>query len=138
VSDEHAWFRAALAAGPGSPERDRFWFRDGLGPGGDLPPNGWESEFGGPAWSRVVAADGSLEQWYLHLFAPGQPDLNWGHPDVGQEHEEILRFWFDRGVAGIRIDSAALVAKDAALPEVLPDPPPGGHPYVDRDELQEI
>jgi alpha-glucosidase len=138
VSDQHAWFRAALAAGPGSPERERFWFRDGRGPGGDLAPNGWESEFGGPAWSRVVAADGTQEQWYLHLFAPGQPDLNWGHADVAREHEDILRFWFDRGVMGIRIDSAALVAKDATLPEVQPDPSPGGHPYVDRDDLQDI
>ena len=137
VSDQHAWFRAALAAGPGSPERDRFWFRDGAGSGGELPPNGWESEFGGTAWSRVVGPDGP-EQWYLHLFAPGQPDLNWGHPDVVREHEEILRFWFDRGVAGIRIDSAALLAKDAMLPEVDPDHDPGEHPYVDREELQGI
>jgi alpha-glucosidase len=138
VSDQHAWFQAALAAGPGSPERERFWFRDGLGERGELLPNGWESEFGGPAWSRVTAPDGAPEQWYLHLFAPGQPDLNWGHPDVVREHEEILRFWFDRGVGGIRIDSAALLAKDSSLPEVLPDPDPGEHPYVDREDLQEI
>ncbi|HET6937071.1 MAG TPA: alpha-amylase family glycosyl hydrolase, partial [Nocardioides sp.] len=138
VSDQHAWFRSALAAQPGSPERERFWFRDGVGLHGELPPNRWESEFGGPAWSRVVGADGTPEQWYLHLFAPGQPDLNWGHPDVVREHEEILRFWFDRGVAGIRVDSAALVAKDSELPEVRPDPAPGGHPYLDREELQDI
>jgi alpha-glucosidase len=138
VSDQHAWFRAALAAGPSSPERERFWFRDGLGENGELPPNGWESEFGGRAWSRVTGADGEPEQWYLHLFAPGQPDLNWGNPDVPREHEEILRFWFDRGVSGIRIDSAALVAKDAALPEVTDEHDPGDHPYVDRDELQGI
>ncbi|MCW2763029.1 MAG: alpha-glucosidase [Marmoricola sp.] len=138
VSDQHAWFRAALAAGPGSPERARFWFRDGLGTGGDVAPNGWESEFGGPAWSRVTGPGGRPEQWYLHLFAPGQPDLNWDHPDVLREHEQILRFWFDRGVAGIRIDSAALLAKDERLPEVHDEHDPGDHPYVDRDELQEI
>ncbi|MCW2765888.1 MAG: alpha-glucosidase [Nocardioides sp.] len=138
VSDQHAWFRAALVAGPDSPERERFWFRDGRGEHGELPPNGWESEFGGQAWSRVIGADGVPEQWYLHLFAPGQPDLNWGHPDVLREHEEILRFWFDRGVCGIRIDSAALVAKDADLPEVADEHHPGNHPYVDRDELQGI
>jgi alpha-glucosidase len=138
VSDQHAWFQAALAAGPSSPERDRFWFRDGLGADGEIPPNRWESEFGGQAWSRVTGADGRPEQWYLHLFAPGQPDLNWGHPDVLREHEEILRFWFDRGVSGIRIDSAALVAKDADLPEVTDEHDPGDHPYVDRDELQGI
>ncbi|MCW2795356.1 alpha-amylase family glycosyl hydrolase [Nocardioides sp.] len=138
VSDQHAWFRAALAAGPDSPERERFWFREGRGEHGELPPNRWESEFGGQAWSRVIGTDGVPEQWYLHLFAPGQPDLNWGHADVLREHEEILRFWFDRGVCGIRIDSAALVAKDADLPEVADEHHPGKHPYVDRDELQGI
>ena len=138
VSAAHPWFQQALAAGPGSPERERFWFRDGLGTFGALAPNRWESEFGGPAWSRVTDTDGEAEQWYLHLFAPGQPDLNWQHPDVRRDHEEILRFWFDRGVAGIRIDSAALVAKDPALPEVTPAPDPGEHPYLDRDELQGI
>jgi alpha-glucosidase len=138
VSAAHPWFQQALAAGPGSPERERFWFRDGLGTFGALAPNRWESEFGGPAWSRVSSADGEPEQWYLHLFAPGQPDLNWQHPDVRHDHEEILRFWFDRGVAGIRIDSAALVAKDPDLPEVTLRHEPGDHPYVDRDELQEI
>ncbi|KQW52875.1 alpha-glucosidase [Nocardioides sp. Root1257] len=138
VSDQHAWFQAAVAAGPGSPERERFWFRDGLGADGELLPNGWVSEFGGPAWTRLTTPDGTPEQWYLHLFAPGQPDLNWGHPDVVREHEEILRFWFDRGVAGIRIDSAALLAKDATLPEVRPDLDPGEHPYVDREDLQGI
>ncbi|MCW2782800.1 MAG: alpha-glucosidase [Marmoricola sp.] len=138
VSSSHTWFQAALAAGPGSPERERFWFRDGVGENADEPPNHWESEFGGRAWSRVVRPDGVPEQWYLHLFAPGQPDLNWDHPDVRREHEEILRFWFDRGVAGIRIDSAALLAKDAALPEVTEAHDPGSHPYVDRDELQGI
>ncbi|MBA2952803.1 DUF3459 domain-containing protein [Nocardioides sp. MAH-18] len=138
VSDQHAWFQAALAAGPGSPERERFWFRAGRGEDGELPPNGWVSEFGGPAWSRVVGPDGTPEQWYLHLFAPGQPDLNWGHPDVIEDHEQTLRFWFDRGVAGIRIDSAALVAKDERLPEVPGTPLPGEHPYVDREDLQDI
>ena len=138
VSAVHPWFQQALAAGPGSPERERFWFRDGVGADGSLVPNRWESEFGGPAWSRVTGPDGRPEQWYLHLFAPGQPDLNWQHRDVRRDHEEILRFWFDRGVAGIRIDSAALVAKDPALREVTPGHDVGEHPYVDRDELQEI
>jgi alpha-glucosidase len=138
VSDQHVWFQAALASPPGSPERERFWFRDGLGEHGEIAPTGWESEFGGPTWSRVIGPDGMAEQWYLHLFAPGQPDLNWGHPDVVREHEEILRFWFDRGVAGIRIDSAALLAKDADLPEVSGEHGPGDHPYVDREELQGI
>jgi alpha-glucosidase len=138
ISDQHEWFRAAIAAGPGSLERERFWFRDGSGPDGSEPPNQWVSEFGGPAWSRVTGRDGRPEQWYLHLFAPGQPDLNWGHPDVITEHEDVLRFWFDRGAAGIRIDSAALLAKDPDLPDVAGGAAPGTHPYVDREELQEI
>ena len=138
VSEAHHWFREAVAAGPGSPERERFWFRDGKGDDGSEPPNGWVSEFGGVPWSRLTDADGNPEQWYLHLFASGQPDLNWGHPDVLREHRDILRFWFDRGVAGIRIDSAALLAKDEDLPDVQDGHGPGDHPYIDREDLQEI
>lgn len=138
VSDQHPWFQAAVAAEPGSPERQRFWFADGLGCDGDEPPNNWTSEFGGRAWSRIKDRDGNPEQWYLHLFAPEQPDLNWSHPDVRKEHEAILRFWFDRGVAGIRIDSAALIVKDPGLPDVDGDYPGGQHPYLDRDGVHEI
>lgn len=138
VSDQHEWFTAALASEPGSDERSRFWFRAGTGDNGELPPNGWVSHFGGPAWTRTKDADGVPGEWYLHLFAPEQPDLNWDHPDVRREHEDVLRFWFDRGAAGIRIDSAALLVKDPDLPEVDPTAPPTPHPYVDRDELHEI
>ena len=106
--------------GPGSPLRDRFWFRPGSGPDGSLPPNGWTSHFGDIAWTRTKNPDGTAGEWYLHLFAPGQPDLNWEHPDVRREHEEVLRFWFDRGAAGVRIDSAALAMKHPELPEVDP------------------
>jgi alpha-glucosidase len=138
VSEEHPWFRAALASPPGSPERARFWFRPGAGPAGELPPNGWQSIFGGPAWTRTTDEAGVPGEWYLHLFAPEQPDLNWTHPDVSAEHEDILRFWFDRGVAGVRIDSAALLVKDPALAEETPDSSPGEHPFMDRDPLHEI
>jgi alpha-glucosidase len=138
VSDRHPWFEAALAAAPGSPERARFWFRPGTGPDGDLPPNGWQSIFGGPGWTRTIDADGVPGEWYLHLFAPEQPDLNWTHPDVWREHEDILRFWFDRGVAGVRIDSAALLVKDPGLAEEQPVNAPGEHPFTDRDQLHEI
>lgn len=138
VSDQHAWFRAALAAGPGSPERERFWFRDGRGPGGDEMPTSWESSFQGDTWTRVTEADGTPGQWYLHLFTPQQPDLNWDHPDVRAEHEDVLRFWFDRGAAGIRIDSAALPVKDPALPEVPDAWGPGEHPHLDRDGLHDV
>ncbi|WP_282948058.1 glycoside hydrolase family 13 protein [Cellulomonas endometrii] len=141
VSDQHPWFRAALAAGPGSPERSRFWFHPGTGPDGSGIPTHWVSSFGGSTWTRTTDPDGTPGEWYLHLFAPEQPDLNWTHPDVWAEHEDVLRFWFDRGVAGIRIDSAALLVKDPALPE-LPEPgaavAPGAHPHVDRDELHDV
>lgn len=140
-SDEHPWFREALAAGPGSPEREKFWFRDGRGPDGDLPPNGWVAMFGGSAWERVIGPDGP-EQWYLHLFDVRQPDWNWTHPEVIREFDAILRFWFDRGVDGFRIDVADSMAKD---PE-LPDLPEGrsslekfvGNPVWDRPEVEVI
>ena len=117
-SDQHPWFGEALAAGPGSPERERFVFREGRGPGGDLPPNDWESTFGGSAWRRTTNADGTPGQWYLHLFTPEQPDVNWSSPDIRKEFETTLEFWFDRGVDGFRIDVAHGLVKDASLPDV--------------------
>ncbi|SKC50599.1 glycoside hydrolase family 13 protein [Krasilnikoviella flava] len=138
VSAEHPWFRAALAAGPGSPERERFWFADGKGPGGDEMPTRWVSSFQGDTWTRTTNPDGTPGEWYLHLFTPEQPDLNWNHPDVRREHEDVLRFWFDRGAAGIRIDSAALPVKDPALPEVPDTWGAGEHPHLDRDELHDV
>ena len=138
VSDQHPWFQAALASAPGSPERARFWFRPGRGQDGDEMPNEWVSNFSGPTWTRTQNPGGTPGEWYLHLFSAQQPDLNWSHPDVRAEHEAVLRFWFDRGVAGVRIDSAALLVKDPALPEVPADPRPGEHPNTDRDELHDI
>jgi alpha-glucosidase len=139
VSDRHVWFQAALREGRGAPERDRFWFRPGRGDDGALPPTGWPSEFrGGGTWTRTTDPDGMPGEWYLHLFTPEQPDLNWDHPDVRAEHESILRFWFDRGAAGVRIDSAALLVKDGTMPEVPDRPAPGDHPIHDRDELHDI
>ncbi|HEY2639785.1 MAG TPA: glycoside hydrolase family 13 protein [Streptosporangiaceae bacterium] len=138
-SDQHPWFQAALSAAPGSAERARFWFRPGRGSDGELPPNGWQSIFGGPAWTRITEPDGRPGEWYLHLFAPEQPDFNWANPDVRAEFEDVLRFWFDRGADGIRIDSAAHLTKDASLPEVSIDAAPGpAHPYVDRDDVHEV
>ena len=107
TSDQHPWFQEALAAGPDSPARDRYIFRKG---DGDAPPNDWPSVFGGPAWTRVD--DG---YWYLHLFAPQQPDLNWDHPQVRAEFVDILRFWLDRGVDGLRIDVADALIKSPGL-----------------------
>jgi alpha-glucosidase len=119
-SDQHVWFQQALAAAPGSPERARFIFREGLGVDGDLPPNNWVSSFGGPAWTRV--ADG---QWYLHLFAPEQPDLNWENPEVPAEFGRIIRFWLDRGADGFRMDVAHGMAKPENLPDMTVLRPPG-------------
>jgi alpha-glucosidase len=109
TSSEHAWFRAALAAGPGSPERARYLFRRGKGRGGAQPPNNWESVFGGPAWTRVddpSTGSGQGAEWYLHLFDASQPDLDWRNPEVPAMFEDVLRFWLDRGVDGFRIDVA--------------------------------
>ncbi|MGW7291895.1 glycoside hydrolase family 13 protein [Streptomyces xiamenensis] len=134
TSDQHAWFRAALAAGPGSPERERYVFRPGRGPDGTRPPNNWISEFGGPAWTRLPDGD-----WYLHLFAPEQPDLNWNHPDVHTEFVSLLRFWFARGVDGFRIDVAHGLVKHPELPDVPAEPQQHlGHPHWDRDEVHDI
>jgi alpha-glucosidase len=134
TSSQHPWFRAALAAPPGSPERGRYLFRDGRGSGGDLPPNNWTSRFGGRAWTR--APDG---QWYLHLFAPEQPDLDWTAADVRAEFRDILRWWLDRGVDGFRIDVAHGLAKDPQMPDVDVAAPPGGtHPHWDLDEVHDV
>ncbi len=143
TSDRHAWFQAALAAGPGSAERQRYLFRPGRGTGGDQPPNDWRSMFGGSAWTRVDDGDEPGE-WYLHLFAPEQPDLDWSHPDVEADFEETLRFWFDRGVDGFRIDVAHSLIKAPGLPD-LGDPATASddviaddHPHWDRDEVHEV
>ena len=118
TSDQHKWFQAALKAAPGSPERDRYMFRDGKGPNGELPPNNWEAVFGGCAWERVIEADGKLGQWYLHLFAIEQPDLNWENPEVRSHLEDVLKFWLDRGVDGFRIDVAHGMVKYPGLPDI--------------------
>ncbi len=120
-SSEHPWFREALADRPGGAARSRFHFADGRGENGVLPPNNWRAMFGGPAWSRIREADGTPGQWYLHLFTPEQPDLNWRDPAVGHEFERVLRFWLDRGVDGFRIDVAAGLFKHPELPD-SPDP----------------
>ncbi len=117
-SAEHPLFRAALAAGPGSTERARFHFADGRGAGGAEPPNDWPSVFGGPAWTRVTEPDGTPGQWYLHLYAPEQPDWNWRDPRTAPYFEAVLRFWLDRGVDGVRIDVAHGLFKAAGLPDL--------------------
>ncbi|MEW2506712.1 glycoside hydrolase family 13 protein [Amycolatopsis sp. NPDC047767] len=138
TSNQHSWFKSAMAAAPGSAERDRYVFRDGRGPDGSEPPNNWVSVFGGPAWTRVP--DG---QWYLHLFAPQQPDLNYANADVRYDLERTLRFWLDRGVDGFRIDVAHGMAKPPGLPDM--DPRAAGFgggehfdPRFDDDGVHEV
>ncbi len=143
TSSVHPWFQAALAAAPGSPERARYHFAAGRGTAGELPPNDWESIFGGPAWTRLP--DG---QWYLHLFDSAQPDLNWRNPEVRAEFEEVLRFWLDRGVDGFRIDVAHGMIKAEGLPDVGFGQQTGQRqvellgksrlPYFDQDEVHDI
>jgi alpha-glucosidase len=142
TSDEHEWFRAALASSPGSPERARYHFRDGKGEHGDEPPNDWVSEFGGTAWTRIDEPDG---QWYLHLFDVKQPDLDWENPEVREELLDVLRFWFDAGADGFRIDVAHGLLKAKGLPDLGPaakprlgSPPFAGHPHWDQPGVPDI
>ncbi|MGW1077493.1 glycoside hydrolase family 13 protein [Streptomyces sp. NPDC002537] len=118
TSEQHAWFRAALADRPGGTARERYHFRPGKGAAGELPPNDWESVFGGPAWTRTAGPDGTPGEWYLHLFAPEQPDLNWENAEVRAEFESVLRFWLDLGVDGFRIDVAHGMVKAPGLPDI--------------------
>ncbi|MFF0012654.1 glycoside hydrolase family 13 protein [Streptomyces sp. NPDC005374] len=145
TSHQHVWFQEALAAGPGSAARRRYVFRDGKGAHGELPPTDWQSVFGGSAWRRVP--DG---QWYLHLFAPEQPDLDWSDDEVREDFRTTLRFWCDRGVDGFRVDVAHALVKDLGEPlrdlgtpelsgeRALASMAPGTHPFFDRDEVHEI
>jgi alpha-glucosidase len=144
TSAEHPWFRAALAGGRGTPERARYFFRDGRN-GGTAPPNDWISAFGGPAWTRVREPDGSMGQWYLHLFAPEQPDLDWDDAVVQEEFDGTVQFWLDRGVDGIRVDAAPALAKVPGLPDA--GHAPGAlfesstwvdNPHWDRDEVHQV
>ena len=145
-SDEHQWFVEALAAAPGSAERDLYLFRDGRGDDGELPPNNWPAMFGGGAWERTTDADGTPGQWYLHLFDIKQPDWNWDNPAVVDEFDAILRFWFDRGVDGFRIDVANSMAKAPGLPDLDVDPATGrpvantltGSPYLNQPHVHDI
>ncbi|GLZ43727.1 glycoside hydrolase family 13 protein [Actinokineospora sp. NBRC 105648] len=135
TSSAHAWFQAALAAEPGSPERARYVFRPGRG---EDPPNDWESVFGGRAWTRLPDGD-----WYLHLFDTTQPDLDWSNHEVRAEFESVLRFWLDLGVDGFRVDVAHGMVKQDGLPDAGTA---GQHgllesrplPYFDQDGVHEV
>lgn len=137
TSDAHAWFVAALAGDPRA--RARYLFRAGRGEHGEQPPNDWESCFRGPAWTQISDPDGTPGEWYLHMFAPEQPDLDWRNPEGRAEFLDILRFWFDRGVDGFRIDVAHGLVKAAGLPDAEGrDRRSEEHPGWDQDEVHEI
>lgn len=142
-SNLHEWFLEALASEPGSAARDRYIFRDGKGENGELPPSDWPSHFGPTAWTRTTNPDGTPGQWYLHLFAPEQPDWNWDNPEIVADFKKTLRFWSDRGVDGFRIDVAHAMKKDmseplASLKTLDFTQTDGKHPLFDRDDVHEI
>ncbi|MFD9593661.1 glycoside hydrolase family 13 protein [Kitasatospora sp. NPDC059973] len=142
-SDQHPWFLQALREGAGSPLRSRFHFRPGRGHGGEEPPNDWISLFGGPAWTRTTEPDSTPGEWYLHLFAAQQPDLNWDSTAVQDEFRSILRFWLDLGVDGFRVDVAHGLVKAPGLPDLGRYEQLGllgetSVPYFDQDGVHEI
>ncbi|MGO2824496.1 MAG: glycoside hydrolase family 13 protein [Brachybacterium alimentarium] len=144
-SCDHVLFQQALAAAPGSPERDMYMFAEGTGTDGELPPNNWTSIFHGPAWTRVTEADGTPGQWYLHIFDTSQPDWNWENPRVHELFQDVLRFWLDRGADGFRVDVAHGMIKPEGLPDAtvnaegLIDIPEGEVPvYFDNDGVLDI
>lgn len=142
TSDQHPWFQRALAAEPGSYERDWYIFRDIDPENPDTPPNNWESVFGNSAWSKTPNED----QWYLHLFDSSQPDLNWNKPAVRESFLDILEFWLDRGVDGFRVDVAHGLVKADGLPDTeMTTREMAGDgmatqtsPYWDQDGVHEI
>lgn len=146
TSSEHEWFQEVLRSEPGSAAWDRYMIRPGKGADHAEPPNNWKSVFHGGGWSRLKSPDGSpTDFWYLHLFDSTQPDLNWQNPEVRAEFRDILRFWFDRGIDGFRIDVAHGMVKEEGLPDfdyddtepaLLGDAPHA--PFWDQDGVHEI
>jgi alpha-glucosidase len=109
TSDRHPWFVDSRSSRSAT-RRDWYVWRDGVD---GEPPNNWRAAFGGRAWTW----DERTAQWYLHLFLPQQPDLDWNHPDVVRAQHDVLRFWLDRGVDGFRADVVHLIGKDRDLPD---------------------
>ena len=118
VSSQHKWFKSASNAGFQNPYESLFIIREGTGKGGLEPPNDWKSVFGGPAWSHFPTPRQKKQRWYLHMFDPCQPDLNWQNSDVKKSFERILRFWFNLGIDGFRIDVAHGLFKAPGLPNL--------------------
>ena len=144
TSSKHRFFLEALATPPGSAAWQRYHCVRGRGDNGELPPNNWLSIFGGIAWTEILDTNGAKTGWwYLHLFDTHQPDVNWDHPDIVSEFDDTLRFWFDRGVDGIRIDVAQGMIKEPGYPDVRDsnDPAlldPHAKPYFDQPGVHEV
>ena len=145
-SNLHQWFLDAINAEPNSPERSRYIFRDGRGEKGEIPPTDWPSHFAPSAWTHESVWGGKYNQWYMHWFAPEQPDWNWDNPEVEADFLETLKFWADRGVDGFRIDVAHALKKDLSDPLRMrstmeyedPQPLDGNGILMDRTELFEV
>jgi alpha-glucosidase len=141
TSDRHPWFQDALT-GTTAAHRDFYVWADPA-PGGGVP-NNWRSSFGGPAWTLDEASG----QYYLSQFLASQPDLNWWNDGVREAFDDILRFWFERGISGFRIDVCHAIVKDRDLrddPEATPDDHPrimqhGTRPVysMNRPELHDV
>lgn len=124
TSDEHPWFVESRSSRE-NPKRDWYWWRDARpGAAGGVvgaEPTNWESFFSGPTWTW----DETTQQYYLHLFDPKQPDLNWENPEVRAAVYDMMRWWLDRGVDGFRMDVINLISKDTSLPDAHADPRTG-------------
>ena len=147
TSREHAWVQEVLHSEPGSPAWDRYVIKEGKGSNHELPPNNWKSIFRGDAWSPLVIANGEhIKYWYLHIFDSSQPDLNWENPEVRTEFDDILKFWFDLGIDGFRIDVAHGLIKDQSFPDMDYDSIPEQQrlgkpiltPFWDQDGVHEV
>ena len=145
-SNLHQWFKDAIAAAPGSPERARYIFRDGRGENGELPPTDWPSHFAPSAWTHESVWGGTSNQWYMHWFAPEQPDWNWDNPEIEADFLHTLKFWANRGVDGFRIDVAHALKKDLSEPLRMRDTLEYDEPrnlegtgiLMDRNEVLEV
>ena len=123
TSDQHEWFQRALAD-PDGPYGEYYFLLPADPEHPDQPPNNWKSAFSGPAWRWLP----EIDRWVLHLFAPGQPDLNWENPRVRDEVIDVCLWWFDRGIDGFRMDVINFISKTPGLPD--------GHDFV--GELVEV
>ena len=125
TSDQHAWFKESRSSRD-NPKRDWYIWRDGKGP--SKPPNNWLSTFGGSAWKF----DPITGQWYYHFFYPEQPDLNWRNPDVEKAMFDVTSWWYQRGVAGFRLDAVDTLFEDPGLHDnpVLPGKNQYGDPRM--------